>query len=359
MESAMNLFDDWKLPWPVLKIPVYREAALGNWQLKKLNLIPQRGYFQDWRGEGEMFVLKENDKPWMSTAWDEIDSQAPHVAAGRGHVVVMGAGMGVVAFNLLARADVRRLTLVEREPNVLDLLERAAGMSAWPGIEKLNLVRMDAFEYSPGSPVDHLYVDIWPTVGEPQAAEETQAIQRRVKASSVGWWGQEIRFLEWLKRRGEKPSLKTYDAWAAELDLPLIERGNPAYIAAVEQVARSYSYQRFLADPRRSGKPPAGDSPLADWTHAAFSGQAGTIYTLRHPDGGDIPLTLVSVSELRETPRQRMYSALFRGPLEKPFGQGSFPLRHAVMGEATLFLVPVGREADGFRYEAVFNQLVN
>ena len=29
------------------------------------------------------------------------------------------------------------------------------------------------------------------------------------------------------------------------------------------------------------------------------------------------------------------------------------------MGRAILFLVPVAREADGFRYEAVFNQLVH
>ncbi len=97
---------------------------------------------------------------------------------------------------------------------------------------------------------------------------------------------------------------------------------------------------------------------LENWTHPAFLQQIHTSFELEHPECGNIALELVSVSELRETPRQRMYSLLFRGPLELPFQQGSFPLRHAVMGEATLFLVPVAREADGFRYEAVFNQLV-
>jgi hypothetical protein len=207
--------------------------------------------------------------------------------------------------------------------------------------------------------VDHLYVDIWPTIGEPQSEGQTQAIQRRVKASSVGWWGQEIFYLEWLARRGQTPSTASYAAWAEELGLPLIERGSPAYIAAMEQVARSNFYRRFLADTRRSGRTPERESPLAKWTHAAFSGQVDTLFTLRHPEGGEIPLTLMSVSPLRETARQRMFSILFRGPLEKPLGQGSFPLRHAAMGEAELFLVPVAREADGFRYEAVFNLLVN
>ncbi len=354
----MNLFSAWNLPWPVLQLPEYREIALGNWRIKKLNLIPQRGYFQNWTGEGEMWTLLEGEQPWMSTAWDEVDSQAPHVAAGHGHVVLMGAGMGIALLNFLAKPEVRQVTLVEREPLVLELLGQATGMSTWSGIEKLRVALVDALDYSPAESVDHLYVDIWPTIGEKQNVEEMQAIQRRVNASSVGWWGQEIHFLEWLKRTGSEPSLSLYQKWAAELGLPLIERENPAYIPGVVQVSNSYIYRCFLADPQRGGNRSRSETTLENWTHATFSKQINTIFKLEHPECGEIPLELVTVSALRETPRQRMYSVLFRGPLELPFQQGSFPLRHEVMGEATLFLVPVAREADGFRYEAVFNQLV-
>jgi len=355
----MSLFDAWNLPWPVLRIPEYRELTLGNWRLKKFSLIPQRGYFQDWAGEGEMWVLLEGEKSWMSTAWYEVDSQAPHVAAAGGHVVVMGAGMGIAVYNLLAMPQVRRVTLVEREQLVLDLLEQAAGMRAWPGHGKLHVVLGDALAYTPDEPVDLLYVDIWPTIGEPQNIEEMQAIQGRLGAARLGWWGQEIHFLEWLKARGETLSPASYRAWAAGLGLPLIEQENPAYVAAVAQVEKSQVYQNFLADPLRSGKRSWGESMLDTWTHAAFSKQVNTIYRMEHPEWGTIPLELLSVSDLRETPRQRMYSLIFRGPLEMPFPQGSFPLEHDAMGRAILFLVPVAREADGFRYEAVFNQLVH
>lgn len=67
---------------------------------------------------------------------------------------------------------------------------------------------------------------------------------------------------------------------------------------------------------------------------------------------------LVEVSELRETPRQRMYSLVFRGSLEQPLQQGSFSISHEKMDAGELFLVPIAREADGFRYEAVFNNMV-
>ena len=354
----MNLFSDWNLPWPVLQIPEYRELASGSWKLQKLGCAPQFGYFQDWQGEAGKVVLMEDGKVWMSTDRSEVDSQAPHVAAGHGHVVVMGAGMGIAVFNLLSKPEVRQVTLVERDPLVLQMLEQAACMRSWPGVEKLHVALVDALDFSPDQPVDHLYVDIWLTTGERQAVKEMQAIQQQVNASSVGWWGQEICFLEWLKRRGDEPSLSSYSAWAEELGLPLIERGSPAYIAGVKQVAKSYSYRSFLADPQRSGTQPRSETMIENWTHAAFSQHMHSTFNLEHPDLGTIPLELVSVSELRETPRQRMYSILFRGPLEMPFQQGSFPLQHEIMGRTILFLVPVAREADGFSYEAVFNQLV-
>jgi hypothetical protein len=143
------------------------------------------------------------------------------------------------------------------------------------------------------------------------------------------------------------------------MGLPLIEQSNAAYIDAVKQVTKSYFYRSYCM--RRTDK--AAQAPTADkfedWTHPAFVEQANSIFTLEHAELGNIPLELISVSDLRETPRQRVYSILFRGPLEMPFNQGTFPLKHETMGNASLFLVPVAREPDGMRYEAVFNQLVS
>jgi hypothetical protein len=53
-----------------------------------------------------------------------------------------------------------------------------------------------------------------------------------------------------------------------------------------------------------------------------------------------------------------MFSLVFRGPLDQPLEQGMYPMTHEKMGTESLFLVPIAREADGFHYEAVFNNLV-
>jgi hypothetical protein len=49
------------------------------------------------------------------------------------------------------------------------------------------------------------------------------------------------------------------------------------------------------------------------------------------------------------------YSLFFYGPADIMLKQGTFTLDHPEMGEIMLFMVPVGREERGFRYEVVFN----
>jgi hypothetical protein len=69
-----------------------------------------------------------------------------------------------------------------------------------------------------------------------------------------------------------------------------------------------------------------------------------------------VELRLVEISDA-STARMESFSLVFRGPLEKPFAQGTYSAEHAGLGIFPLFLVPVSRAADGMRYEAVFNIL--
>jgi hypothetical protein len=97
---------------------------------------------------------------------------------------------------------------------------------------------------------------------------------------------------------------------------------------------------------------------LKNWTHALFTENQNTAFAVQHPHLGNVTMELVTVSDLRETPRQHMFSLVFRGPLDHPLEQGLHPMTHETMGTESLFLVPIASEADGFRYEAVFNNLV-
>ncbi|MBK9062174.1 MAG: hypothetical protein IPL89_03130 [Acidobacteria bacterium] len=54
-------------------------------------------------------------------------------------------------------------------------------------------------------------------------------------------------------------------------------------------------------------------------------------------------------------PRRAPFSLVFRGPLSPVLPQRIWPLEHAALGTLEIFLVPIGPDAEGMRYEAVFN----
>ena len=70
-------------------------------------------------------------------------------------------------------------------------------------------------------------------------------------------------------------------------------------------------------------------------------------------------VTLTGVVEHLKTERQETYSIYFHGPADPFLLQGIHKLRQPELGDLSIFLVPIGQDQDGFRYEAVFNHLIN
>jgi hypothetical protein len=93
-------------------------------------------------------------------------------------------------------------------------------------------------------------------------------------------------------------------------------------------------------------------------TKEAFAENLNTKFRvpLESPDA--VELELIEVMEARSTSRQQQFSVFFRGPLEYGLQQGTYQMEHEKMGKIDLFIVPVGREADGLHYEAVFNYVI-
>lgn len=95
----------------------------------------------------------------------------------------------------------------------------------------------------------------------------------------------------------------------------------------------------------------------ASLTHEEFSKHANTKFQVQLDQHPPVDLDLIEVSELKVYPQQEEFTILFRGPLEAFLDQGARFLRHDLMGEFELFIVPVKQDAEGFYYEAVFNRI--
>ncbi len=246
--SLSDANDSWDLPWARLQIPSFKEMNLGLWSIRWTAPSAQWRYFHDELINAGQYTLLKATESWMSTAPVEIEGQAHHVAAARGHVVVMGAGLGVALHNILPKPNVTCVTLVERDPRVIELLWTSADLSNWAGIEKLQIEIVDAFDFHPSCLVDHLYVDIWAKAADARALSDTQRIQNHVRAASVGWWTQEFFFLKWLTQEFSdvSPTLERYKAWAQEIDLPLIWLDQRAYMECIAHLAQGAFYRDVL-----------------------------------------------------------------------------------------------------------------
>ena len=89
----------------------------------------------------------------------------------------------------------------------------------------------------------------------------------------------------------------------------------------------------------------------------SFAAQLNSTFRVYLAQGEACEIALIELRDGRTSGRQEQFALTFRGPRDRFLGQGTFPLEHPVMGSFDLFMTPVGQEADGFLYEAVFNRL--
>lgn len=88
-----------------------------------------------------------------------------------------------------------------------------------------------------------------------------------------------------------------------------------------------------------------------------FEPLRGSVFEIS--DGtGALQATLVEVTNLREAQgagmRSRQFSLVWRGPPGAALAQQIYTVAHPQLGRMELFLVTLGPDAEGMRYEAVF-----
>lgn len=98
---------------------------------------------------------------------------------------------------------------------------------------------------------------------------------------------------------------------------------------------------------------------IENLTEANFAQHLKTKFRVVHDGERQIELELDEVEGYRggknEPPGMERFSLIFYGPPDIRIEQQTCRLAHEQMGEFYIFLVPIGRDERGHRYEAVFN----
>jgi len=87
-----------------------------------------------------------------------------------------------------------------------------------------------------------------------------------------------------------------------------------------------------------------------------FQSRLGQEFCLGLGAGAELRLELTAVRDLGRRSDLSTYALEFRSPGERRHApQGTYRLTHAELGTLEVFLVPIGPDTEGMRYEAVFN----
>ena len=101
---------------------------------------------------------------------------------------------------------------------------------------------------------------------------------------------------------------------------------------------------------------------LDRFTVATFADHLGERFRIHPGAGAPLVAELIAVTPLAAGPagagappgRRAPFAIVFRGPRTPVLPQRIYRLQHAALGAFDLFLVPLGPDGAGLRYEAVF-----
>ena len=236
---------------------LYRPQRSGSWELTVTPLVFCPSYWGPARPVENMAALQRNGDVWMSLSPMELESQAIGVAAARGHVAIMGLGMGWAAAECALDPEVDQVTVIERDPEVIALHRELALFDRLPGGcgKKVRIVERDALEWRPDARVDLLIPDIWlPLVSPDDRAAEVARMQANVGAAGIYFWGQEMEIARQCVARGDTLDDEGIAATVAAMALPLVGPEAPDYSARTIAAAKAWMRGRWL---------PGSENPFA------------------------------------------------------------------------------------------------
>ena len=150
--------------------------------------IPRLGYFDR---ETAYPAVLEDGREWMTVTPNEIATMEEAVRRANGHVVAMGLGLGYFAFRASEKPEVERVTVVERDPDVIALFQEEL-LPQFPNGEKITVVQDDAFTFAekrlPDFGADFVFVDLWhDTADGAEMYLRMKKFERRTGAPFAYW----------------------------------------------------------------------------------------------------------------------------------------------------------------------------
>ena len=106
-------------------------------------------------------ALTEGNDVWMSLNPNEIETMKQYIASAKGNVLVLGLGMGYVPFMMSLKDEVKKITIVEKDPDIISLFNNLI-YPHFTNKNKIEIIKDDAVNYVKShQKYDYIFADLW------------------------------------------------------------------------------------------------------------------------------------------------------------------------------------------------------
>lgn len=179
-----------------------------HWPGEELLLVTERAAFltghpmMNFKCEEPTTIHRlESEKhgTWMTDLPCEMVQMHDELAAyATGRVLIGGLGLGIVARMCAVKREVKRITVVERDQDVVNLV--------WPHLQeflrgKANIVVGDIADFDPGTMYDVALLDTWQTDGERDWTGEVVPLRRKFarRIPYILCWREEVMMSQMIR----------------------------------------------------------------------------------------------------------------------------------------------------------------
>jgi hypothetical protein len=178
MKDILRLDDSFRMDPYMLNIRI-PQLRLGNWSLSHNFYAPYESFiYQDVSLKGPDFkevtslgyfdkeypypIAMQGGQVWMSITPHEIMTMAEPIKEAKGDVLAFGLGLGYFPYMCSLKDEVKTITIVERDRNIIYLFEKFI-LPQFAAKDKIRIVKADAFDFAEHhlEGFDFVFTDLW------------------------------------------------------------------------------------------------------------------------------------------------------------------------------------------------------
>lgn len=153
------------------------DHKIGNWELQHFTI--EDGNLRAWRDRispGTYIRLTHNGTCVMSDTEMEKRTNLEFCCKANGDVLIGGLGMGMIILAIQDKPEVKSITVIEKNQEVIDLVAPQLNFNG-----KVEIICADVFDWRPdqGVKYDVSYMDIWTGINEAIYKKEMQPLKRK------------------------------------------------------------------------------------------------------------------------------------------------------------------------------------